>query len=185
MSYQPTIPELLGKRKWAPNYGNNLGPDAKRSRPSVPGAPMKGVRPLILRQPMQPVQSVQRNNKRVPNAPKKTHTHKQHYNPRTVGNTRKGLERNFNIANLERIAKQFQRGNVENPKIPLETNNNWDNYVNSLVNELGAVRINTNYTNNNNNGEQPPAPLAPLERQTYAHGGKRKRQTRRKTRRRN
>jgi hypothetical protein len=99
-----------------------------------------------------------------------------------VANNKTKLESRFNRANAKRIMEQFQRGNVENPEIPLETNDDWDRYVNSLVDELGVIRINTNYTNNNNNSSEPPVPL---ERQTYAQGGKRRRQTRRKARRRN
>ncbi len=102
-----------------------------------------------------------------------------------VANNKMKLESRFNRANAQRIMEKFQRGNVENPEIPLETDDDWDRYVNSLVDELGVIRINTNYTNNNNNSEQHQVPLVPLARQTYARGGKRRRQTRRRQKRRN
>jgi len=155
---------MSGKRKWSPNYGNNLGPNTKRSRPSVPGAPVKAMRPVIQVQ-MQP-QVQRRNNKPAPGAPR-THKHMRRYNQRTVGNTRRRLENKLNLANYERIIRQFRRGNINNPR-----NNNLS------AEALGATEV------EHDNLDAPNDPMngstMPMMRQTYI-GGRRRSTKRRAT----
>lgn len=148
----------MGKRKWSPNYGNNLGPNTKRSRPSVPGAPVKAMRPVV--------QVQQRNNKPAPGAPR-TYKHMRRYDQRTVGNTRRRLENKLNLANYERIIRQFRRGNINNPR-----NNNLS------AEALGATEV------EHDNLDAPNDPMngstMPMMRQTYI-GGRRRSTKRRAT----
>jgi hypothetical protein len=61
-----------------------------------------------------------------------------------VANNKQNLGHKFNKANYENIAGRFRRGNVNSPKIPLETDADWEKFVNGLVEELGAIRVNNN-----------------------------------------
>jgi hypothetical protein len=98
------------------------------------------------------------------------------------------------IFNYVKIQNQFMKGDVNSRRINISTDKKWAKFIQDLINELGVIPVNTNYTSNENDDEQPLDEVKKIvsnviegviRQPTFdpnGVGGRRRRQTRRKRR---